>query len=189
VCWKTLTGVPSASDPLGSDPNLATQLFRRIPGKAEQLLLGGGFHGWVDANAYVPGPTLNSTAMKVTNVSHPVFADTGITAGQTFPGLCGGEMDWWDPSLGGPAPTVVCNTPLDGIYSSYHQVGSYVYQQSAIQERTYPGGVTARVFNAGTYTWAWGLDDFSFENYAFKFANPKIQALTANIINWAAKVT
>lgn len=187
VCWKTENGAPHPADPLADDPELATQLFRRIPGQAEQVLLGGGFHGWVDANAYSPGPSLNSTALRIADVSHPVFDGTGIGAGEAFPGLCGGEFDWRDPALGGTVPTIVCSTPLDVVFSSYHQIGSYVYQQSAIQERSYPGGVTARVFNAGTYTWAWGLDDFSFEDYRFTFANPRIQALTSNIVHWAAK--
>lgn len=187
VCWKSPTGFASTADPLQDDPALATMLFRRIPGLAEHYMLGGGFQGWVDANAYVPGPALNSTALHFTDVSHPVFAGTGIVSGQEFPGLCGGEFDWWDPVFGPNPGTTICDTPLDVVFSNHHPLLVPDHQQSSVQEKSFPGGVRSRVFNAGTYTWTWGLDNFSFEDFAFAFANPRIQQLTGNILRWAAK--
>jgi hypothetical protein len=187
VLWKTDSGVPPPEDPLAGDPDLASYLYRRLPGQSEQVLLGGGFRGWVDANRYVPGPSLNSTALVADDVTHPVFAGTGITKGQSFPGLCGGEYDWRDPSYASPPVRTLFRTPLDWIYSSWHDITKMEYQESALHEKTYPSGQTARVFNAGTYTWAWGLDDFSFEPWDFRFANQRIQALTTNILRWAAK--
>lgn len=187
VLWKTASGLPPSEDPLAGDPDLASYLYRRLPGQAEQVLLGGGFRGWVDANRYIPGPTLNSTALVADEVSHPVFSGTGITRGQTFPGLCGGEYDWQDPAYEGPAVRTLFRTPLDWIYSSWHDITKMEYQESALHEKRYPSGRTARVFNAGTYTWAWGLDDFSFEPHDFRFADNRIQTLTGNILRWAAK--
>jgi hypothetical protein len=116
-----------------------------------------------------------------------VFHGTGIRRNQSFPGLCGGEYDWLNPDLAAPAITTAFTTPLDWIYSSWHDVNRTEYQQSALHEKVHPGGITSRVFNAGTFTWAWGLDDFSLEPWNYRFANPQIQQLTSNIIRWAAK--
>jgi hypothetical protein len=187
VLWKTDDGFPPPEDPLRDDPELASRLWRTLPGQAEQALLGGGFRGWLDANAYIPGPTLNSTALVADDVSHAVFDGTGIRRKQTFPGLCGGEYDWLSPTWAAPAITTAFTTPLDWIYSSWHDITKTEYQQSALHEKVHPGGVTSRVFNAGTFAWAWGLDDFSLEPWNYRFANPQIQHLTSNIIRWAAK--
>lgn len=189
VLWKSADGGPHPSDPLREDPELGSRLFRRLPGQEEQALLGGMFRGWVDTSDYFPSPAANSTAMVAHDTSHPVFAGTGISPGQSFPGLCGGEYDWADPAyLSAPPPvTFAFRTPLDWVRNSFHDIRQVEYQESTLHERSYSGGRTARVFNAGTYNWAWGLDDFSFEPYAFHFARPEIQTLTSNILHWAAK--
>ena len=187
VLWKSTSGEGNPHDPLFGHPTLASRMYRTIPGQAEQVLFGGQFRGWVDANDY-SGPLWNSTAMIADDVSHPVFAGTGITRGQRFEGLCGGEYDWLHPAE--PAPSGVrfaFTTPLDWVHSSWHDVARLEYQQSALHEKSFPGGVTSRVFNAGTYTWAWGLDDFSLESHRYRFANEQIQQLTSNILRWVAK--
>lgn len=185
--WKTDSGLANPSDPLRADPDLASRLYRTIPGQAEQYLLGAQFFGWVDSNAYSPGPALPSMAMVAADVSHPVFTGTGIATGEKFPGLCGGEYDWWDPAYGVDRSTVAFNTPIDWVYSNHHDLGRVEHQQSTLRETQHPGGVTSRVFNAGSQSWCWGLDNFSFEAFDYRFANPKIQALTGNILSWAAK--
>ena len=189
VLWKSSTGALNPADPLVNDPDLASIMYRFLPGCAEQALLGGQFRGWVDSSSYTPSPRLNSTALVANNTSHPVFAGTGIVPGQPFPGLCGGEFDYLHPNQIRPAEpiTTAFRTPLDWTLNNYHDITQTEYQESALHEKVFPGGITARVFNAGTYTWAWGLDDFSFEPYAFGFARPEIQHLTENIVRWAAK--
>lgn len=190
VLWKTDGGGPHPLDPLRDDPVLGSRMYRKVPGRAEQMLLGGQFRGWVDANAYSPPPALNATAMVAYDTSHPVFAGTGIAPGDSFRGLCGGEFDRYDPQYTpalGAARTLAFRTPLDWVFNNFHDVTRVEYQESSLHEKNYPGGITARVFNAGTYTWAWGLDDFSFEPYRFGFADDRIRQLTSNILHWAAK--
>ena len=187
VLYKTDSGRAHPDDPLKTHPTLASRMYRTLSGGAEQLLLGGQFRGWVDFNDY-EGPLLSSTAMVADDVTHPVFSGTGITRGQRFDGLCGGEYDTKHTDF--PAPSGVrmaFTTPLDYLHSSWHDLTRLEFQQSALHEKTFAGGVTSRVFNAGTYTWAWGLDDFSLEPHRYDFADERIQALTANIVRWAAK--
>lgn len=187
VLYKTTSGQAHPADPLRTDPILASRMYRSLPGGAEQALLGGQFRGWVDLNDY-DGPLLNSTALVADDVSHPVFAGTGIGRGTRFDGLCGGEYDWRHPEFPSPPGVrMAFTTPLDYLHSSWHDVTRTEFQQSALHERSYAGGVTSRVFNAGTYTWAWGLDDFSLESHRYRFADSRIQQLTANIVRWAAK--
>jgi hypothetical protein len=187
VLHKTLSGQAHPADPLRTDPILASRMYRTLPGGAEQRLLGGQFRGWVDLNDY-DGPLLSSTALVADDTSHPVFEGTGITRGERFDGLCGGEYDWQHPDHPtAPGVKMAFTTPLDWLHSSWHDMTRTEYQQSALHEKVHPGGATSRVFNAGTYTWAWGLDDFSLEPHRYRFADERIQALTANILRWAAK--
>jgi len=186
VCYKTESGLPHPDDPLRADPEQATQLYR-YTGSAEQQLFGVMFDGWVDAPQYVPGPSCYSYPLTCADVAHPVFAGTGIAAGEVFDGLCAGEVDARVPGYGPvPSSTVAFRAQLPFLVGNRKDPAAPVIAESVLLERPL-GPVPSRVFSAGSYGWPYGLDDLGFDGYPYAFANPKIQALTAQILRWSMR--
>lgn len=200
TCYKSVNGEPHTHDPLKDDPALASAQFRStFVGRPEQLLLGSMFGGWINANvpyAGAPGTiSLGWTTMLTGGTPSPFLDEAGITAGEGFNALLGGEFDrtWPDrahlegvqklfettihPRLwngGGSAVQLwMCSI-------NWPNACWYGKHEAVIVET--PSG--ARVFNAGNYNWMWGLQDFSFNGVGFAYTNPKIQALTVSLLDW-----
>jgi hypothetical protein len=107
----------------------------------------------------------------VTNSSNWVYAGTGFHDGDSVPGIVGYEMDRLVSNY--PMPPNTSYTLLS--HSPYVSSGGVAdYANSSIYQA--PSG--AWVFAAGTISWNWGLDNFSYA-----LADPRIQQTTANILN------
>lgn len=212
TCWKgTERDGTHAKDPLREDPTRASALFRSPHmGQPEQLLLGAMFDGWLDrlwGRPAVGKEAFGHQPLRFVDTLHPVFAGTGLENGDEIPVLCGGEFDRVFDSVPRMAGTqIVAETEVPRSRSGR---GDVTVQQSVLVEGPVHDGKNVRVFNAGTFNWNWGLDNFSFDRdahgvsrYISTMSNPygvekqfpragiadsRIQRLTENILRWAAR--
>jgi hypothetical protein len=119
------------------DPNAGED--PHVSGETEQLLTGAmslGHFGWND-DIVVTGDAL---------LSHWAFANSGLEVGDVIPGLIGVEFNFVDEEF--PKPSGL------QILLKRQQMGTEwdmtIYQASS----------GAWVFNAATFQWSWGLDDY-----------------------------
>ena len=108
------------------------------------------------------------------NSSSWVYAGTGLSDGDSIPGLVGYEMDASMPSV--PLPTSVAGTYQVLSQSPFTDPGpppTPMVANSSIYQA--PSG--AWVFGAGTTSWSWGLSDDGDG-----FVDPRIQQTTANLL-------
>lgn len=204
---------PATQDPLRGDAKLASGLYRAAHlGRPEQKVFGGMYDGWVNRGTAgqpeVGQDSFGHLPMVVADTSHSVFSGTGIAAGDTFVGLCGGEFDREISGYAKPSNlTKICRTPIPGQYAAG---GIDKVQESVLHEQTSILGNKWRVFNAGTFNWPWGLDNFSFDRdtsgrskYLTDVANPfgadtsmpgkgfadtRVRTLTNQVLRWVAKL-
>ena len=139
--------------------------FRVAPvSRPEQTLLGTQFIG---SNANV--------SYVVSNSSHWVYNGTGFHDGDTVPGIVGYEMDGFMANF--PPPNTANQTLLS--QSPFPDwSGATIYANSSIYQA--PSG--AWVFNAGTISWSWGLDDVPGPTAQFR-VDARIQRTTGNVLN------
>ncbi len=154
----------AARDPLtGKDNSQVTVQFRQSPvNRPEQTLLGSmwaGSFNWGTNYDWV-----------VADASNWVFANTGLKNGDHLPGLVGYEYDNVSRSTPMPAGTDVLSS------SHVHDIAQNRDDVSSATVYTAPGG--ARVFNAATIQWSWGLDDYGNHNVV----NPGVQKITRNVL-------
>ena len=128
------------------DPALKTTTFRELtPPRPECTLLGVGYGQLGDSNDY----TVNDSAL-----GDSWFRDTGFTPGSTLHGLVGYEWDGLQPGCAVPSLTV--------FFHSEHQNGEPPVEgarwNADVVRYTAPSG--ARVFDAASFQFAWGLDPF-----------------------------
>lgn len=206
TCYKSTNGEPNPDDPLRADRQLASAQFRSaFVNRPEQTVLGSMFSGWVNAGTPPDGPSphnLGWVPMTASDVTHPTMAGTGIGPGQSFNALAGGEFDtvFADyPRIPGTRKlmaTTIRPSDWNGggswmqqLFCSWGWPGTcqLAEQDSVVAERTGQSG-TARIFNAGTYDWSWGLTNFSIDGKDYNFADPRIRQLTSNLLAWVAKV-
>ncbi len=145
-------------------PALATVQFADAPLNRPTSLLTGlayGSNATPDQQAWHPRVTYDW-----------VFANTGMRPGDVFPGIVGYEYDRAPPpALRPPLFSLVATSPVDGFNGRDTATSSlYIAASGAI------------VFNAGTVSWSWGLDNAGHERRG-KFADPRLQKLTANIMD------
>ena len=180
VCYKT------ASDPIVRragklDPRrLATENFRDAARRPETMLIGGAYQGWFDpAGAQRP-------PYKVASTDLPFFARTGWKVGDTAADVVGYEWDNRDPLGDGRRlwdATRSVDPAIDAAAISVLFRGEAVGADGrpGVAEATYfqsPAG--AKVFNAGTVRWAWGLGKPGFVQSAFQMFNENlVRALSA----------
>ena len=147
VCYKS-----KALDPLYSTANSAentsvTVKFRDEPiDNSEQPLLGSMWAGQWE-------PRKGGYSWVVADASNWVFAGTRLKNGDNLPGLIGYEYDKVD--TGYPVP------PGVDILSSSPVVSDITHGQDISNSTLYTATSGARVFNAGTFEWSWGLDNNS----------------------------
>jgi hypothetical protein len=155
VCYKS-----SRTDP--AKGSLNTVLWRsKAVDRPEQTLLGVQF-----AQAGVA-----DTPYVVQDASSWVYEGTGFSDGDEVQGLVWHEIDDYQPSY--PLPdyrsyALLSNSPVPG-------GGGTSYQNSVI----YQTNSSALVFTAGTEGWPRALNDWGDPG----FVDPRIQVMTANILN------
>jgi N,N-dimethylformamidase beta subunit-like protein len=147
-----------------SDPKHTTVLFGDPPVRRPQAQLTGLGYGSNATPLYQPWRAAGTDSW--------IFNDTGIAAGEAFPGIVGYEYDRGAAPEDRPAGlTVVGSSPVEG----------FAGQDTALSAM-YKASSGATVFAAGTIAWSWGLDDYGHESRG-KFADAKLQRLTANIMD------
>jgi hypothetical protein len=163
ICYKS-----ADLDPItASDPSAATARFEQAPvNRPPSQLLGEKYGGIVaGVSAMQIGPGIATFAPGI-----------GLHEGQVLPGLIGEEVDELHPAFHGIA-----------------------LGQTPMQVEEHPGSILVgttlwinpmgdRVFDAGTFDYAWGLDP----RYAAAlpgFDAPAFSELTARILAWLGAVT
>jgi hypothetical protein len=179
ICWQiryesaTTNGAPDriivgykddALDPLtGKDNSQVTVQFRQTPvNRPEQTLLGSMWAGdfnWGTSYDWV-----------VADASNWVFAHTGLKNGDHLPGLVGYEYD--NVSRSTPIPAGI------SVLSSSHVHDIAQNRDDVSNATVYTAQSGARVFNAATIQWSWGLDNYGSHNVI----NPGVQKITRNIL-------
>lgn len=166
VASRVLTVYKDASlDPLArTNPKETTVLFADPPVSRPQSLLSGLAYGSNTQPDYLP--------WRPAALDSWIFGGTGITSGESFPGIVGYEYDHLAVPDQRPAGLeVVGSSPVNGFLGSDTSV-SAIY--------TAPSG--AIVFAAGTIAWAWGLDDYG-HTASSAYANDKLRKLTRNVLD------
>ncbi len=157
VCYKTSTDPIGARAPASAAPLLETSEFRANARRPETILLGGGYQSWFDpASSERPGYFVADSA-------HPWFKGTGLRTGDVAAAVVGYEWDNRDPAGDGlslwdarrsrghridPAAIKVLmrGSPID------------IRGRVGLAEATaYTSDAGAKVFNAGSIRWSWGL--------------------------------
>src|SRR5206468_4242235 len=111
----------------------------------------------------------------VTNSSHWVYAGTGFKDGDHVAGIVGYEADSFMSNCAPPNSanqTLLSASPYTDPFGMAYTANSSIYQA--------PSG--AWVFDAGTISWSWGLDDSPGILRQFK-VDTLIQQTTANVLN------
>jgi hypothetical protein len=174
VCYKT------ASDPITrrggkTDPRLLeTSNFRQNARRPETMLLGGAFQNWFEP-AGAQRPTL-----RVARTDLPFFEGTGWKVGDAAADVIGYEWDNRDPDGDGRRlwrEGVSLIAPIDPTRISVLFRGEARADDgtTGLAEATYfqsPAG--AKVFNAASIRWSWGLGKPGFANPAFQRFNENL---------------
>lgn len=169
VCYKVDTqhGDPVVDPQTASDPASTTTFWRAAPLNLPENALLGGMHA---------GIVVGSAPLVLTAGSQPFFAGTPLHAGSAINGLVGGEYDRVFHNAVSPRQLIVlAHSPVQA------QSG-----KDSSDATLYTAASGAHVFNAGTFYWAWGLDDDSFEPAAHlpahHYALPAFRRFTANLL-------
>ncbi|MGB8344413.1 MAG: N,N-dimethylformamidase beta subunit family domain-containing protein [Ktedonobacteraceae bacterium] len=175
TCYKS-----AALDPQSNKKKNAqvTVQFRQPPvNSPEQTLLGSMYNSY-----FAQGEGNYGFPWVVSDASSWVFAGTNLQNGDSIPGIVGYEFDSNFPDAAQPATItgadqvsgveVLSSSPVTDVYGNTSNANSTLY--------TAPSG--ARVFNAGTIEWSWGLDPWTLYTIPPNAVNPAIQRITANIL-------
>ena len=163
VCYRD-----TAADPFyGKNNNVLTVPFRSsLVNRPEQPLLGSMYESWWESSQ--PG-----FPWVVADSSSWVFAGTGLKNDDSLPGLVGYEYDKVNRSY--PVPPgldILSASPVINHFKKHDAANSTLYTASS----------GARVFNAGTFQWSWGLDPASPIN-KIKVVSKALQQITDNILH------
>lgn len=173
VCHK------SARDPVArrvtpkEGRRLMTARFREDARRPESMLMGSAYQDWFQPSSEA---TLR-VAYEVVRGDGPLFEGTGLKAGDTIADVVGYEWDCRDPQGDGARLWNPRKSMNAGIHAAAIEVLFTGAPVSADGRRglaeavmfTSPAG--ARVFNAGSIRWAWGLGRPGFESAPFKRFN------------------
>lgn len=179
VCYK------DSDDPIARragklDPTLlVTSNFRDNARRPETMLMGGAYQSWFQPTSdQRPGFTVATTDL-------PLFAGTGWKIGDTAADVVGYEWDNRDPEGDGKRLWDARRSHLAAIDPASIKV---LFRGHAIDADGKPGlaestwfvsKAGARVFNAGSVRWAWGLGKPGFANPAFiRFNENLVRALS-----------
>jgi hypothetical protein len=179
VCFK------DADDPIARragklDPSLlVTSNFRDQARRPETMLMGGAYQNWFE-----PGSD-QRPAFVVARTDLPFFEGTGWKVGDTAANVIGYEWDNRDPDGDG-------KRLWDAKRSHNPAIGErdikVLFHGQAIDAEGHPGRAEAtyfvskagaKVFNAASVRWAWGLGKPGFSNPAFiRFNENLVRALS-----------
>jgi hypothetical protein len=170
VCYRH-----AALDPItASDPKEATVRWRDAPvSQPEKAVLGQQYVAAVQT----------ATALTLTAAAQPFFTGTNLVAGMSFPDLMDGEYDLIPDNPNNSIYThqiVLTDSPLTCSGAKCPASGA---DHSTSVVGTAPSG--ARVFDAGTFFWAQGLDDLRLtSNVGGVHTDPQFQRLTSNLLSY-----
>lgn len=180
VCYKPDGYYDGTVDPLAaSDPSQATVLWHDPPlNQPENALLGEMYGGGV----------LTQAPLALTTAARPFLAGTTLHAGSTMEGLVGGEYDRVYHDKYTPSTlTILAASPLQcsQTYLCPHN------GRDIANATLYTATSGARVFDAGTFYWGWGLDDDSFVPSAHlppqHYATAAFQQFTMDLLTYLLK--
>jgi hypothetical protein len=165
TCYRDTVHDPQAA----SNPSEATVRWRDPPlNNPERTLIGQQYSGIVTA----PSEFILSAG------AQPFLAGTSLQGGTSFANMLDGEYDKVaDPAVY-PSQVILTSSPVQctssDCPSSGHDISTSVIY-------TTPGG-HARVFDAGSFYWAWGLDDLRLtEKGRTVKSDANFQKFTANV--------
>lgn len=171
VCYKD-----AKFDPLsGRDDSRVTVLWRDQPiNRPEQLLLGSMVGGAM-SSYFTPFPWV------VNDSKSWIFAGTNLKKGDSLKGLVGAEYDKVYADIpGSPNVDILSVSRVVDSGNNSDISNSTLYYK--------PSG--AIIFNAGTFDWSWGLNNFipvfanlTGFNHRPKAENEAIQIITTNILH------
>jgi hypothetical protein len=168
VCYKEASLDPlAATSPSQATVNWGTPPLHQSAGP----LLGETYGGIVVGNA----PLVLGAGARF------LLAGTALHVGDALPGLVSGEYDHVVPHAGAPASLVILASSPVTCKLSTTCSGRGVANATLY---TAPGG--ARVFDAGTFQWQWGLDNDSFlpTPQGRSYSSAPFQCFTANLIDY-----
>ncbi len=176
VCYKT--GFDPIAERVADAHLLVTNNFRTDGRRPESQLLGGAYQNWFEpASAERP-------AYKVARTDLPFFAGTGWKVGDTAAEVIGYEWDNRDPD--GDGHRLLASAAAGRIDPASVKV---LFQGRAVGADGEPGlaeatyftsSAGAKVFNAASVRWAWGLGKDGYANPPFqRFNENLVRALSA----------
>jgi hypothetical protein len=169
VAWKgRYREDPLFTDGITSNDHLVTTRWRDAPvSRPEDALMGVRY-----VLEYVGGD------MVVSNASHWVFQDAGLTNGSVLPGLLGYEVDGISGNQP-PGTKILCTSLAMELLNSHNPT-----VESAISHMvmyTWPSG--AQVFATGSMQWSWGLDDYNVPQLRSSRLNASAIQITKNVLD------
>jgi hypothetical protein len=146
-----------------SDPTTKTVDFRLLKPKRPECVLEGSQSGSLGA----PPPSRDYSVASGA-LTNAWFNGTGFTQSSVLPGLVGYE---WDTSGQPGCPQVQRLFTWSGLDGTNHA--------SEADATTFTASSGARVFDAGTLQFSWGLDPYGNPGYA----DSRLQAFTKNMLD------
>jgi hypothetical protein len=173
VCYKPGAYAGTVNDPVSTrEPSETTTEWRDRPlNQPEDAVMGEMYHG----EAATPAPLVLAQG------ATPFLAGTQLAPGEAIPGLITFEYDAVYPTDQHPASlSVLAASPLTCVPTSLCPAT----HQDVANATLYVASSGAKVFDAGTFQWQWGLDDDRpFPQLPeHHFSTPDFQRFTANII-------
>jgi hypothetical protein len=168
VCYKDAT-----LDPLSqTNPSATTVRWREAPvNNPENSLLGQMYED----------PVRTTAPLVLSAAAAPFMAGTSLYAGSSLPGLVGGEFDReFDNGHQPSSVSALAESPVQCQDAA-------ICPPSGTDTATttlYEAASGARVFDAGTFQWSWGLCDAVIDPAlpAHTYSSGDFQTFTANII-------
>jgi hypothetical protein len=174
ICFKTATDPISVRAAPGAGARLVTNDFRTDARRPETMLLGGAYQNWFEP----AGP--QRPAYHVARDDLPWFDGTGWRVGDRAADVVGYEWDNRDPDGDGKRLWDVARAADPAIDPARVSVlfrGEAVAEDGSrgLAEATlYTSPAGAKVFNAGTVRWSWGLGKEGFADAAFRRFNENL---------------
>ena len=170
VCYKT--GADPVALRIADTHLLVTDNFRSGGRRPESQLLGGAYQNWFEpASAQRPTYTVARTDL-------PYFAGTGWKLGDSAADVIGYEWDNRDPNSDGrrllaPGANPRIDPASVKVLFQGHATGAD--GEAGRAEATYfTSSAGAKVFNAASVRWSWGLGKEGFVNAPFQTFNENL---------------
>ena len=175
LCWKT-TRDPILERATQLDKALlTTNRFRDFGRRPETMLTGSAYQSWF--------PNEDSSlqfSYYVTSTDSPFFAGTGLRAGDSIGNVVGYEWDNRDPDGDGKrlwsnSSSRTPRLPADQIKVLFTGRTTDFQGHPGLAEAVYfETAAGAKVFNAGSIRWAWGLGKEGYVNKPFQKFNENL---------------